>query len=275
MSESTLEPAFIDGSRGPLFVLLRRPGHRDTVPCALIVPPFAEEMNKTRPMFTMVARGLAARGVATILPDLFGTGDSAGEFREGDWQTWQDDLLRAATWAEAQGCRVDRLLCVRLGCILGATVAARLPAKLKRTVFWQPVLDGERFMTQFLRLRVAASMMEDRQETVGGLRERLRGGETLEVAGYELSPTLVTQIADARLAPGLGNTLGQVHWMEIVRGAEGALPAASQQAIEAARHKRCSVESLAIPGEPYWTATEIVCIPTLVERTVSALAEAA
>ena len=275
MSDSTLEPAFIDGSRGPLFVLLCRPAHRDSVPCALIVPPFAEEMNKTRPMFTMVARGLAARGVATILPDLFGTGDSAGEFREGDWQTWQDDLLRAATWAEAQGYRVDRLLCVRLGCILGATVAARLPAQLKRTVFWQPVLDGERFMTQFLRLRVAASMMEDRQETVGGLRERLRSGETLEVAGYELSPTLVTQIADARLARDLKDPLGHVHWMEIVRGAEGALPAASQQTIEAAQPKLCSIESHAIPGEPYWSATEIVRIPTLVELTVSVLAEAA
>jgi exosortase A-associated hydrolase 2 len=275
VSESTLEPAFIDGSRGQLFVLLRRPGHRDAAPCALIVPPFAEEMNKTRPMFTMVARGLAARGVATILPDLFGTGDSEGEFREGDWQTWQDDLLRAATWAETQGCRVDRLLCVRLGCILGATVAARLPTPVTRTVFWQPVLDGERFMTQFLRLRVAASMMEDRQETVGGLRERLRGGETLEVAGYELSPMLVTQIADARLGLGLEDQLGQVHWMEIVRGEAGDLPVASRQAIEAARPKLCAIESFAIPGEPYWSATEIVRIPTLVEHTVSALAEAA
>ena len=275
MSGSTLKPAFIDGQQGKLFVLLRRPVDHDSVACALIVPPFAEEMNKTRQLFTMVAQGLAARGIASVLPDLFGTGDSAGEFRHGDWRAWQDDLVKAAAWAESQGCRVSSLLSARLGCILGAETAARLPAPVERTVFWQPVLEGERFMTQFLRMRVAASMMEDRKETVGELREHLRNGQSLEVAGYELSPTLVAQVDGARLVPWLGDHLGRVHWVEVVRGEEGALSAPSRQVIEDARSTLRSMESHAIPGEPYWSATEIVRIPALVERTVDALTEAA
>ena len=54
-----------------------------------MVPPFAEEMNKCRPMVTEVALGLAESGIASIVPDLYGTGDSGGDFSEGDWETWQ------------------------------------------------------------------------------------------------------------------------------------------------------------------------------------------
>jgi exosortase A-associated hydrolase 2 len=272
LSGATLEPAFIDGRRGKLFVLLRRPQGVAQAPCVLIVPPFAEEMNKTRPMLTMVAQGLAARGVASVLPDLYGSGDSEGEFCDADWAVWLDDLERAAAWAESRGCGVVRILAVRLGCVLAAEWLTHADRRLERTVLWQPVLDGERFMTQFLRLRVAASMMEDRKETVGGLREQLRSGETIEVAGYGLSSRLVAQVDVARLAPQISRRLGALHWMETVRGVEGALPTPSLQAIETARSSLPSVDIRAVPGEPYWSATEIVRIGPLVDWTVEALA---
>jgi exosortase A-associated hydrolase 2 len=272
LSRTSLDPAFIDGQLGKLFVLLRRPEGADPAPCVLIVPPFAEEMNKTRPMLSVVAQELAARGVASVLPDLYGTGDSAGEFRDGDWDVWLDDLERAAAWAGEQGCTVSRMLAVRLGCILASEWASRAAATVEKTVFWQPVSDGERFMTQFLRLRLAASMMEDRKETVSGLREQLRAGETLEVAGYELARGLVAQIDSARLAPNIAASLGALHWMETTRGEEGVLPPPSLQAVEAARASLPSVEVHAVPGEPFWSATEIVRIPALVNRTVRALA---
>lgn len=270
-----LAPAFIEGQRGRIFALLRRPAVRRAAGCVLIVPPFAEEMNKTRPMLTMVAHRLSEYGIATVLPDLFGTGDSAGEFRDCDWDAWQDDLLRAAHWAEAQGFPVSDLLCVRLGCILGAQVSRKLQRPIGRTVLWQPVLDGQRFMTQFLRLRVAASMMDDRRETVGDLRDRLNNGEAIEVAGYELSLDLVTQIDAARLQPWLNDHLGRVHWIEIVRGEYGTVPSQSAQAIEGARPALRSIRSQAVLGEPFWSATEIVRIPELIKCTVNVLTEAA
>lgn len=272
MNRGTLEPAFIDGQRGKLFVLLRRPEGVAHAPCVLIVPPFAEEMNKTRPMLTLVAQGLAARGIASVLPDLYGTGDSAGDFRDGEWSLWLDDLERAAAWAEALGTRVSRLLAVRLGCLLAGEWASASRRSLERTVFWQPVLDGERFMTQFLRLRVAASMMEDRKETVGGLRSRLAAGDSLEVAGYELSPALVAGIDAAKLRPELVTPLGQLYWMEIIRGEEGAMATSSVQCINELNRAGAVVSTHPTPGEPFWSATEIVRIPALVEHTAEALA---
>ncbi len=271
MRSSQLEARFLDGVKGKLFVLLRKPPQASgrTV---LIVPPFGEEMNKSRRMFTEVASGLNARGVAVIFPDLFGTGDSEGEFRDADWETWRDDLRRTAAWARTHGWPVTSLLGARLGCALGAQFAAEAPGRIERAAFWQPVLDGERFMTQFLRLRVAASMMEDRKETASSLRARLQAGETLEVAGYELSARLVAQVDDVELKAVLSPQLGELHWFEVVRTADAPLPGASTEFLEEARHALPSVTTVALQGEPFWASTEIVMLPELVSRTIDALA---
>ena len=54
MSRRSVSGQFIDGAKGPIFVLAREPaaGVRG---CVLVVPPFAEEMNKCRRMVTEVA----------------------------------------------------------------------------------------------------------------------------------------------------------------------------------------------------------------------------
>jgi hydrolase, ortholog 2, exosortase system type 1 associated len=241
----------------------------------MIVPPFAEEMNKSRRMCAEVAHGLAERGVASVLPDLYGTGDSAGEFADADWQVWQDDLLRVAEWMAQCGWPVTDLLCVRLGCALGAQVAGRLPSPVGRTVFWQPVADGARFVTQFLRLRVAASMMEDRRETVESLKARLQSGERIEVAGYELSGGLAGQLETVRLEETLDGAVGELHWMEVVREEGAPLPAASTRLLESIGQRLPSVSTYAVCGEPFWSSTEIVRLPELVSRTVDVLAPAA
>src|SRR6185436_14934074 len=63
----------------------------------------AEEMNKCRRMIAEAANALAALGVAALVPDLFGTGDSEGEFRDADWETWKADLDTAVAWASEEG----------------------------------------------------------------------------------------------------------------------------------------------------------------------------
>lgn len=273
MKPACIEARFLDGMKGKLFVLVRRPA-QPTARAVLIVPPFAEEMNKSRKMLSDVAQGLAARGIAAVFPDLFGTGDSQGEFRDADWDVWKDDLARTAAWAGTQGWSATSLLCIRLGCTLGAQLARETPGGIERSVFWQPVIDGERFMTQFLRLRVAASMMEDRKETASGLRARLQAGEVLEVAGYDLSPRLVEQIDRASLIAALDSNLGDLHWFEVVRAPDAPLPGPSAEALEDARTKIRALATVSVVGEPFWASTEIVRIPELVVRTIDALAGA-
>jgi exosortase A-associated hydrolase 2 len=256
---------------GRPFVVLRQP--QASGPTVLVVPPFAEEMNKSRRMIAEVGRRLEARGVGMLLVDLFGTGDSEGDFAQADWQRWQADVANAVQWSAAQGAPIRGMLAVRLGCILGSEVLAASGHRVQRTVMWQPVVNGRRFLEQFLRLRVAASMMGgDSKETVAALRSRLKSGELLEVAGYELNGTLADQLDAADLQRFLGTHLGAVHWMEAVRSADAELSVPSNKAIEAARAAGIETTAHTVPGEPFWSSTEIVCLDAMVARTAEILA---
>jgi exosortase A-associated hydrolase 2 len=271
LTAARVVPRFLGGDGQRVFTLLRHPG-RAGASCALLVAPFGEEMNKSRKMLTDVGIELAKRGIGSVLVDPFGTGDSDGDFADADWQRWQADLTRAVAWCAEEGLQVDRLLGVRLGCALGAQVVRDAIAGVARTVFWQPVLEGSRFLDQFLRLRVAASMMEqDRKESTADLRARFARGETIDIAGYAIAPTLAAQLDGVRLNELVGAHLGQVHWIEIVRSADTPPPAPATKAIDAARATGMNVTLYPIAGEPFWSSVEIVRIPALIDRTVALL----
>jgi exosortase A-associated hydrolase 2 len=239
----------------------------------LFAPPFAEEMNKSRRMMAEAAIALAAHDYASVLPDLYGSGDSAGEFVEADWATWVQDLARVASRCRDNGLEVSAVIGVRLGCALAAQALAASGVSVKRSVFWQPVTDGARFMTQFLRLRVAASMMSpEGAESIGQLKQQLQDSGRLEVAGYELSSRLVADVEQVRLEAALGPQLGDIHWLEVVRDAGGELSGASRSALDRAQQSGHRVHAGSVPGEPFWSSTEIVLNPALIERTVQALA---
>lgn len=273
MSGSTVSGHFVEGTKGPIFVLARTPAS-GSCGSVLVVPPFAEEMNKCRRMVTEASLGLAVRGVATVVPDLYGTGDSAGDFSDATWETWRGDLARTAEWSAQRGCPVTGILAIRLGCALAADAMAggALPA-VARSVLWQPVFDGARFLTQFLRLRVAANLMDDQRESVSGLRARLKAGEVLEVAGYGLSGQLATELESLVFSDGLPGQLGAIAWLEIAMDAGAPLPAPSRHVIDRTRLGGGHVLAQGVAGEPFWASTEIVVQPAFVAGTVTYLAD--
>lgn len=271
MRSSSLQVEFLRGGRGRILAVTFRPPE-SSGRAVLVVPPFAEEMNKARSMVAAVGRALSGQGIATILVDLHGTGDSEGEFRDATWKIWMEDLARTAAWAAGEGWRVEGLLCVRLGCILGSEAARSAIGTIRRTVFWQPVADGGRFLTQFLRLRVAASMMEGPRESVEQLRQMLSEGRPVEVAGYELGATLAEELRGVKLADSLAAHLGVLHWMEVVRDRDAAPTADGSALIGAAQANGLETHTHRIEGDPFWTSTEIVRIDALVNRTVGVLA---
>ena len=272
MKGGTASGHFVDGAQGPIFAMLRQPiGHARG--CVLVVPPFAEEMNKCRRMVAEVAMGLADAGIATLIPDLYGTGDSGGEFDHSDWAGWQNDMLRVSQWAvEQRQCRFVGILAIRLGAALAAQLAtADSFPRMERAVLWQPAFDGKRHLTQFLRLRIAASMLEeDKKESLADLRQRLLAGETLTIAGYGLSGRMATAL-DGLTAPAtLPEPWTQVHWMELVRDAEAGLPAPSKVLVEQSRAAGQRINTELVSGEPFWSSTEIVVNESIVSSTVAA-----
>lgn len=63
---------------------------------ALIIPPLFDEMNRVRRMLVCAMRDLAARGVATFLPDLPGTNESLALMPEQDLEMWRTAMILAA-----------------------------------------------------------------------------------------------------------------------------------------------------------------------------------
>ena len=265
---------FLKGRRGALHAIYHAAAHRDRPPLGLVyVPPFAEEMNRSRRMAALQARRLAAIGIDVLLLDLFGTGDSAGDFSEASWQGWREDVVEAAAWlAQRTEGRVG-LWGLRLGAMLSADIAAQEAGRFVRMLFWQPILSGERYLTQFLRLRLAATMgSEAARETTKELRERLRQGEPLEIAGYHLSSELAHAILSLNLQPLVERArAARLDWLEITSDDSPSLQDASRNLVDVLAKQGCSVNAQAVQGEQFWAIQEITLTPNLLGATEDAL----
>ncbi len=271
MSLATLRAEFISGGRGHILVVARVPTARARS-AVLVVPPFAEEMNKCRRMISELADRLVDCGVAVVNVDVYGTGDSEGLFEDASWMGWQSDLGCAAKWAAEQGLVVDSLLGIRLGCALALDSLGCLPVAPSRLLFWQPALDGRRFLDQFLRLAVAAAMGKGAAgASVAGFRKQLASGHAINIAGYTLAPDLAAAIDRAGLAWRCPSSGLQIDWLEVVRGEASGLSSATTAAIESVRSRGATVWSSQVAGLPFWASTEVAIVHSLLDLTVARL----
>lgn len=265
-----MQALFLDGPAGPLFAVYHPAAVARAESLGLVyLPPFAEEMNRSRRMAALQARRLAARGIAVLLLDPFGTGDSAGDFGAARWETWREDAKVAMAWLGGRCAGRVGLWGLRLGALLAADVAAEAAQRPVCLVLWQPVLSGERFLTQFLRLRVAAAMGRgDGRETAGTLQARLRQGEALEIAGYELAPALAEAIAGRQLSARLERLSGlRVDLLEVSNGEPAAIAPATRRLLETLGGRDHCPHAQAVCGDPFWSLQEITVAPALLDAT--------
>lgn len=263
-----IEPRFLDSSGKKLFVLRFRP-HHESGEAVVFCPPFAEEMNKSRRMMSVAARRFAANGTTVLIVDLLGTGDSGGGFCDARWDIWRDDIAAALSWLNA-GRKYAITLCgIRLGAALALEVAALPECSVEKLVMWQPVISGSTFMTQFLRLKVAAQLGESSAITTDDLRKLASHGSTLEIGGYELAPELIAAIdevdmRDTRLLPSVA-----VHWFEVVSESRRQPGLLSRKLTATWTENGVAVKSEVVVGDPFWTTAELSMAPELIERTCS------
>lgn len=270
---SNIKTGFLEGPNGKLHVSIFVPAQ--AVPlrgCVIHVPAFAEEMNKCRPMVSRQARGLAESGIAVVIPDLSATGDSEGEFSSATWLNWKADLAYLVHWSQERlGGRVA-LWGVRLGGLLALDVIAQVGQSISALLLWQPVLSGKQHMAQFLRLRMAAGMMQGAGETVAQLREQLLGGEEIEVAGYSLSARLFSQIEEVAAADLEIPSHIDLKVLEVVAGPGKSVLPVTQKHVERWRESNISCTANTVAGSPFWMTQEIALAPSLIEPGCAFLA---
>lgn len=249
------EGFFLDGR----FCLLHRPPAAARA-AVLYLHPFAEEMNRARRIAALHARELAAAGYLVLQLDLHGCGDSHGDFAEASWEGWLADADAGARYLRMQ---TDAPLCLwglRSGALLASAVAHRLDAAVS-LLLWQPPVSGRQLLQQFLRLEVAAAMLAGGKTTTEALLARLSQGETLEIAGYGLSPQLAAGLAD-----------GTLEWPAQLRAA-ACLELGSEASPALLRQiaGRSAVSVTVVPDPQFWLANGIADAPALRAASLAAI----
>jgi exosortase A-associated hydrolase 2 len=175
---------------------------------------------------------------------------------------WQADVRAAIAFIQQ---RVDAPLCLwglRSGALLATQLAGELPGAVD-LLLWQPVLSGNLHLQQFLRLQLAADMLDGKRR--GGseiLRQSLEAGESVEIAGYSLQPALALGMAAAEITPL--STVRKVWCLEV--SSQNVSPALSKL------HQAWPAMQVTVVDDAQcWLSPDIMACPALAAASLQAL----
>lgn len=268
-SSSTSEAFFLDTGHGKRFCMFHAPREKQTCDVAVLyIHPFGEEMNMSRRMAARMSRAYAEAGLAVLQLDLLGCGDSEGQLKDANWSAWVQDLDFGVRWLHQNVCDRIVLWGLRLGATLALDFAQRSSFPVMHHVLWQPVMDGRKYLNQFLRLGLAAEVIG--MTGAGGgtqsLRNRIENGEMIEIGGYELSPVLVASI-DALDIASLRVDAASVDWFDIIPEGATSLPPGRRNSVQSWIDGNRDARLHTIPGPSFWSTVEVTECERLISET--------
>lgn len=268
-----MKAGFIAGPRGDLFTLYLPP--RPDAPDRgdlIFVPPFAEEMNRSRMVVLAQARTLAAAGTGVLVVDLYGTGDSDGGFADARWETWREDIRAARQWLRSHGRSQVGLWGLRLGGLLAADTLFDRPEDFTGLLLWEPVTSGKTFMDQFLRIGMAEGLESGgRTLTLDEMRLKLSRTEPVEVAGYVVSRILTHAIDRTHLIELAEAFRTPIAWIDC------SPPAPERRAIVDGAARICAAGGARFDYRiertpPFWSVQDLAATAELTAATIEAVA---
>ena len=275
MLKHKMTPLFIPSDLGSLFCMHFLPSSNHKQQCILYIPAFAEEMNKTRHMVAMQTRAFTEQGYAVLVLDLWGTGDSQGGFSEATWDVWLSNIGTAVKWMQNEGYKSLSLWGLRVGALLAIDFLHKNNSPINNLICWQPVLNGELFVMQFLRLRVASSMVDKTltQEKTSDLKAQLLSGQSVEVAGYSLNPQLIIPMLSVHATQLSLNNTNVCHIFELKEGEELEGSLMTTQWVKQLTEAGVKVSFDIVKGQPFWVTQEISESTRLIKQSSKRLSE--
>jgi exosortase A-associated hydrolase 2 len=243
----------------------------------VFVPPFGEEMNKARRMIARQAQAFAEIGYRVLVPDLLGTGDSEGEFVEATWSAWKQDIHAVLTAFEVQSdCRCW-LWGLRLGVALALDAITATDIRPFGVLAWAPVIRGNVFFNQLLRMRVMASKLSDSvvKETASDLRALLERDGQIEIGGYAISARLAREIESVDLVRNATGAGLPLYWYEMTARPDSPEPPAIKSCIEELNRSDLCPLADRIVGPEFWSTVEISTSDSLIEASLDAVRSSA
>ncbi len=264
---------FFFNSRGHgLYGFLETPpalGLRGRTDGAVIVHPFMEERQDAHSVLGDIARRLAATGRPALRFDLYGHGDSAGDWRDATVEGWLDDIATAVDELRVRtGVTRVGLYGLRFGATLAALAARALAPE--RLVLWQPVVRGDAYVMELLRAHLSAEMVLHKRVGVSreALIQGLERGDDINLFGYRLSLAQYRGVSAVDLTLDLKGYAGRTLLVDVVRMATArenldTLALAEAIGASATVTKVVETQSLYAEGKVLYTRADNLVAETL------------
>ncbi len=248
MSEALRDGFFFDADGARLYGFMH-PARTPARPTAcVVVHPFMEERQDAHAVLRSLAVALAARGYPTLRFDLYGCGDSEGDWQGASLARWRADVVAAAELLRREFRPAEVAL---LGLRFGATVAglAAEAAGASRVCLAQPVVRGADYADELLLAHLAAEMVLHRKAgtTREALAARLAAGETVNLFGYRLTGALDQELRAVDLAREMATGAARALVLEVARSTT-ARESAEVKALAAALGPRAVVRRVVEPN---------------------------
>lgn len=209
--------------------------------------PFLEEKVFSHPVYVAFARRLAGEGGFALRFDYEGDGDSEGEVSHLSLAEWGDDLADACAFArERFRAQSVSLFGLRLGAALAWLRADEVRAE--RLLLWDPMVNGAAYFQECLRLNLTTQLatykkiVENREQ----MMQRLEGGETVNIAGYEVGGRMASSIAAMDIGEPDTAPASPARVLQFLKPGAGVNRVASPMA----NHSNVHVEPVSI--QPFW-----------------------
>ncbi|APG05418.1 hypothetical protein BJI69_16900 [Luteibacter rhizovicinus DSM 16549] len=210
--------------------------HTPSVPARraiLMCPPLGQDLIRCHRLYRQLAQSLAEQGMAVLRFDYNGTGDSAGDSAEVDWERCVSDAAMAAAELRRRA-GVDRI--VAFGARLGGSVAlsAAAQARFSEVIAWDPVLDGDQYVAALDAMQAAL-----REDAGRFTRPRSHSDVAEQWLGFDIGETLRRQLSALRV--------GTAHVPTLVLDSTAASPASHWERIVSHRGKVATI----VPPTPW------------------------
>jgi len=254
VSDTELQTGFCHLTTGHNFLLVN--ADRSQQQAIVFIPPFAEEMNKSRHIISATMRKLNAAGYSCYLLDNYGTGDSEGDLDSATMTIWRDDLQQLLTLLAKRGIRNVSFIAIRFGTLqlFDLLNQYELPLPLGRVVLWQPFFDLAKFWQQFARIKVAEAMASGSKLSQKQLELQLEQAQTIEIAGYPISPAFYHSLLQANTAFPSQLSDAALYWLETSQLESVAVPV---EKMRQQLQSLCQLKFHQLKDEPYWQTTEL------------------
>lgn len=250
---------------GRLYIAEYANEDRETSDVTLIIPPFGDEMNKSRATLARFARRLSK---PVVMPDLFGTGDSEGDFTEASVSRWLQNLNDLDSLLTERGQRISAVVGLRFGCLLLSSWAQQRSDRLDSVVLCQPVTSGQQYLRQLFRL-AAMSKLASSDSGKFDAKAVFESGHAVNCGGYLVDAQLAEEVEALQLAPVVADRISLLEVKSASSGTESA-PQLSPGLRRVAENWDVQ-KTVVIPGAPFWQSTEIVVNDQLIDEICQCL----